>query len=123
MAIANKVDKKIKTTRYEVIRYQILTYCFFNSIVITVSDLNCLTILAMNKNVELTKFCDMIVEEKIFKSSQSARNVINKLARKNLIDKDGKNKKTVSLNSNMIIETEGLILLDFKILGNESQKS
>ena len=119
MAIVNKVDKKIKTTQGDVIKYQILTYCFFNKVEITNSDLQSLALLAKNKDVEPTKFCEIMVQEKIFKSSQSARNAITKLNQKQLVDKNGKNKKTISLNGSIIIETEGLILLDFKILGNE----
>ena len=43
MAIVNRVNKKVKTSKDEVIKYQILTYCFLNNIQISNSDLNCLT--------------------------------------------------------------------------------
>ena len=39
MAIVNKVDKRVKTSRDLVIKYQILTYCFLNEIQISNSDL------------------------------------------------------------------------------------
>jgi len=48
MALVNKVEKKIKTNRESVIKYQILTYCFFNAVQISQSDLDCLTELALN---------------------------------------------------------------------------
>ena len=55
------------------------------------SDLNCLTLLSFNQPIELTHFCyDASAEdEKIFKSSQTVRNSLNKSEKNNLIIKDG----------------------------------
>ena len=55
-----------------------------------------------------------------FKSCQSARNAINKAERKQLVIKSGKNKKTIKINDEINIQTDGVVLLDFKILGSES---
>jgi hypothetical protein len=120
MALVNKVEKKVRTNKESVIKYQILTYCFFNNIQISSSDLDCLAELAQNKDIELTKFCDLITEKQIFKSSQSARNAVTKASKKLLISKTGKNKKTIRLSDKMEGLEEGIICLDFKILGNES---
>ena len=57
----------------------------------------------------------------IFKSPQSARNAITKAEKKGLLSKSGNNKKTITINSNINIQTSGLVLLDYKILGNASQ--
>lgn len=123
MALVNKVDKKVKMSKDEVIKYQILTYCFLNDIQISNSDLKCLAILSKSNNVELTKFCDLISSNGIFKSSQSCRNALTKAEKKKLIVKNGSNKKTISINPNMNIQTHGLILLDYKILGIETKES
>ena len=123
MALVNRVDKKVKMSKDEVIKYQILTYCFLNDIQISNSDLKCLAILSKNNNVELTKFCDLISSGGIFKSSQSCRNALTKAEKKNLIVKNGSNKKTISINPSMNIQTEGLILLDYKIIGVETKES
>jgi hypothetical protein len=114
MAIVNKVEKRIKVNRDDVIKYQIVTYCFMNKIQISSSDLNCLLELAKVGSMDLTNFCTTISEKKIFKSPQSCRNALQKSKRKDLITKKG---KTVSLNSDMKIQTLGTIFLDFKILG------
>jgi len=124
--IVNKVDKKIKVSIEETIRYQILTYCFFNDIQVSKSDIDCLAELAKNDNIGITTFCDLITNKKIFKSAQSARNAITKAEKKNLLKKNGKpgkNNKTISISSDLNIQTEGVVLLDFKILGGEPQKS
>jgi hypothetical protein len=123
MAIVNKVNKQVKMSKDQVIKYQILTHCFLNNIQVSTSDLNCLLELGKVKSIELTKFCKLISKFKIFKSAQSCRNALTKAEKKGLIIKNGSNKKTISLNKIMNIQTEGNILLDYKILGIETNKS
>tara|TARA_R100000935_G_scaffold11163_2_gene22326 strand:- start:5347 stop:5718 length:372 start_codon:yes stop_codon:yes gene_type:complete len=123
MAIVNKVDFKIKVDMNKCIQYQLVTYCFFNGIQISNSDLKFLCELAKNNGIELTKFCNDIVALGIFKSAQSARNAINKAEKKTLLVKNGKNKKTIEVNTTLALQMKGLVLLDYKILGNESQVS
>tara|TARA_R100000908_G_C3756224_1_gene150882 strand:+ start:4364 stop:4735 length:372 start_codon:yes stop_codon:yes gene_type:complete len=123
MALVNKVDKRVRVSVDEAIKYQILTHCFFNNIQISNSDLKCLTQLAKDGETELTLFCKKISIVDIFKSPQSARNAITKAAKKNLIVKRGKNKKTISISKELNVQTDGTILLDFKILGYEPQEA
>ena len=99
-----------------------MTYCFFKEIVISNSDLKFLMHLSKNDNIELTKFCIKLVNGNIFKSPQSARNAITKAEKKGLLNKSGINKKTITINKNMNIQKSGLVLLDYKILGNEPQE-
>ena len=121
MAIVQKVDLKLKVNIDESIKYQILTYCFFNDILVTNSDLKFLCELSKTPHIELTKFCVQLVNMNIFKSPQSARNAISKAEKKGLLSKKGNNKKTITIESSINIQTEGLVLLDYKILGNASQ--
>ena len=123
MAIVNKVNKKVKMSRDDVIKYQILTHCFLNDIQISKSDLECLCELSKSGTKELTLFCEDISKKEIFKSAQSCRNALTKAEKKKLIIKNGSNKKTISINTNMNIQTEGSILLDYKILGVETKES
>jgi hypothetical protein len=121
MAIVQKVDLKLKVNIDESIKYQILTYCFFNNILVTNSDLKFLCELSKTPDIELTKFCVQLVNLNIFKSPQSARNAISKAEKKGLLSKKGNNKKTITIESKINIQTKGLVLLDYKILGNASQ--
>ena len=123
MAVVNKVEKKVKMSKDEIVKYQILTHCFLNDIQISKSDLDCLCELAKKGIQELTSFCKDISEKKIFKSKQSARNALTKAEKKNLIIKNGSNKKSIYINNNINVQTEGTILLDFKILGVETKES
>jgi len=78
--------------------------------------------LAKQSGVELTKFCIYLTDNDIFKSNQSARNAITKAEKKGLVVKNGINKKTINLNSDMNVQIEGIVLLDYKILGRETKK-
>jgi len=124
MAVVKKVSKKVKVSVDDVIKYQIMTYCFFEKIQISNTDLICLSELAKNDNIELTKFCDHAANMGIYKSSQSARNAITKVAKKSLVVKSGVNKKTIAISKNMNLQTDGVVFLDFKILGqNDPQET
>ena len=76
-----------------------------------------------NSSGKISKFCVLLTELNIFKSAQSARNAISKAEKKNLVIKKGTNKKTIILNKNINVQKEGLVLLDYKILGSESQET
>lgn len=117
MAEVFKISKKIRTSLDQVLKYQILTYCFFNNIQISNADLDCLSLLGELGEYELTDFCKMAVENSVFKSSQSARNAVNKAAKKGLITKNGKSKKSVLLSKKIELVNGKMVLLDFKVLG------
>ena len=123
MALLKKVDIKLQTNLDTTIKYQIMTYCFFADILISNSDLKFLMELAKSGKVELTKFCNNLVDQGIFKSPQSARNAVTKAEKKNLLTKEGINKKTILINKDINVQIDGLVLLDYKILGNESKES
>ena len=123
MAIVQKVELKLQTSLDTTMKYQIMTYCFFKDILISNSDLKFLMELAKSGRIELTKFCESLVEKGIFKSPQSARNAITKAEKKELLTKQGKNKKTIILNDEINVQKDGLVLLDYKVLGSESKES
>lgn len=120
--LVNKVDKRVKLDKRDVVRYQILTHCFLNGIQISDSDLNCLTELGLLEQDELTSFCNKVAEMKIFKTPQSARNAINKAEKKSLLTKKGKSRKTISLNQDLNVQVNGTVLLDFKFVAVEAEE-
>lgn len=124
MALVNQVQKRVKMPKWDIVKFQIMTYCFINRISINESDLNCLTLLSFNEPIQLTDFCyDASSEEGwIFKSPQTVRNAINKAEKQELVVKDTKNKKMISLNPSIKIQTEGTVLLDYKFLSHDSQE-
>ena len=116
MAKANLVQKKVRMGQRDIIKYQLITYCFMNDIRLSNNELDCLTLFGAFVESELAEFCNLAVEEKIFKTAQTVRNFLTKAERKmNLIYKDGTNKKKIRLHDDLKIQTQGNIVLDFKI--------
>lgn len=116
MAIVNQVEKKVKMDQWDIVKYQILTYCYINKIQVSDADLECLTLLAISGEQELTVFCTEVFNQNIFRSSQTVRNALTKAEKKNLILKEGKSKKRISIHPELKLVTQGNILLDFKFL-------
>jgi hypothetical protein len=119
-AKVNQVEKKTTMSRWEIVKYQILTYCYLKNIQVSDSDLECLTLLSIKGESELTVFCAEVYAKNIFQSSQTVRNALTKAEKKNLILKDGRSKKRITINPAMNIQTDGNILLDYKFLALES---
>lgn len=120
--LVNKVDKRVKLEKRDVVRYQILTHCFLNNIQVSDSDLNCLTELGLLEQDELTSFCNKVADKKIFKTPQSVRNAINKAEKKNLLTKEGKSRKIIRLHKGLNVQVNGTVLLDFKFVAVEAEK-
>ena len=125
MALVNQVQKRVRMPKWEIVKFQILTHCYINRIAMSESDLNCLTLLCFNEPIELTHFCyDASSEEDcIFKSPQTVRNCINKAEKNKLVIRDTENKKLIMVNPDLKIQTEGTLLLDYKFLGDDTQKT
>jgi hypothetical protein len=108
MALVNQVQKHVRMAKWDIIK----------------ADLECLTLLSLNSPIELTHFCyDASEEHGVFKSAQTVRNSINKAEKVGLVLKNTNNKKQISINPNLKIQTEGTILLDFKFLANDTQEA
>ena len=120
MAVVNQVNKKVNIDKWGVVKYQLITYCYLSNLFVSDSELDCLTYLAIQGEQELTSFCNVIYEKKIFSSPQSARNCLAKLEKKKMIIKEGKNKKKIVINPSLNIQSKGNVLLDFKFLSVES---
>ena len=123
MAIVNQVDKRVKMSGWQIVKYQILTHCYLYNIQVSESDLDCLTLLAIEGDQELTTFCNKAHDKQIFSSTQSVRNCLTKSEKKGLIKKEGKNKKKICINPELKVHSQGNILLDFKFLSIASTES
>ena len=125
MALVNQVQKRVRLPKWEIVKFQIFTHCYINSITMSESDLNCLTLLSFNEPIELSNFClDASSEEDwIFKSPQTVRNSINKAEKNGLVIKDVNNKKLIKINPDLKIQTEGVVLLDYKFVSNDTKET
>jgi hypothetical protein len=122
MAIVNQVRKNVKMDLWSIVKFQLAVHSHLKTMNVSDLDLNCLTFLALSGETELTEFCENATKNKIFSSAQSVRNAVTKAEKKNLLVKNGKNKKTIELNPDLNIQIGGNILLEYKILRVESKE-
>lgn len=121
IAQVNKVVKKSMISRWEVVKYQLLTYCFFNNIQISNADLECLVLLITSEDAyDISSVSQKACDLNIFKSPQSVRNCLNKLLKKKLLVKTN---KKIKINPIIGIVSEGNILLNYNFLALETSKS
>lgn len=129
MAEVNKVNKTGLMDLWNIVKFQVNLHCHLNTIIISDSDVECLTLLAINGESELTAFCNaacdpdernrdhvLTHEHEIFKTPQSVRNSINKIENIGLISKKGKSKKKITVNPKMKIQSSGNIFIEVKFL-------
>jgi len=140
-ASVQQVAIKQRISRWGLIRFQILAWCSLRNIQVTNSDLDALALLAILGKTKLTAFCEELVKTEastgpkfkknkgidkeykyIFDSCQSARNDLRKLAEKNLIKREGKNKSNIQvwINPEMNIHTEANLLINLQLLTLDS---
>jgi hypothetical protein len=123
MAIVSQVRKNVKMDLWNIVKFQLAVHCHLKQLNVSDLDLNCITFLALSGETELTEFCDRATKNKIFSSPQSVRNAVTKAEKRELLVKNGKNKKTILINPALNIQIEGNILLDYKILRVEATES
>jgi len=129
MAVVNKVQKVGHMDLWDIVKFQIHLHCHLNEVNISESDLDCLTLLAINGESELTAFCNAACESderdrdhilkhefEIFKTPQSVRNSINKLENIGVISKKGKSKKKISVSPHLEVQAMGNIFVEIKFL-------
>ena len=140
MAKVNLVNKQVQMQLDQIIRLQIITHCYINHITLSELDLDCLVSLSKIKEIELTDFCTSMSDERLVEklktwvpripnekpptaSSQTIRNSLIKCKKEQLIVKSGKGRKKISLNPELKVQTTGNIMLNYKFIRLDSQKS
>lgn len=117
MAKVNLVEKTVKMSHRDIIRYQLMTECFIKQIPLSDSELSCLTLLGAYGECELAEFCNMAVDDGVFKTSQTVRNFLTKASKDyKIIVKTGTTRKKIQLSPALQLQTNGNILLNYKIV-------
>lgn len=123
MAKVSLVDKKVKLSRSEIIKFQLISHCYFQKLKMSEAEYNCLTLLGGLGESDLGEFCEKAKGLRIFKSTQTVRNSLAKLEKNQLVYKSGKSRKKIALNPELKIQTGGNILLNYKLYHIEPQSS
>jgi hypothetical protein len=125
----NRVQKKLRLSKYDAVKYQLLTeLVFFRKENIIPSDIELLTLLAMWGPMELGKFCTNAAKtlytfkeiEEFSIRSQNVRNRMSKLEKRNFVVKTKSGKKQIELSQNITVFVKGNLLIDYNFLAIES---
>lgn len=115
MAKANWVEKTVRMNKRGIIKYQLIFHCFMNDLHHSDAELDCLALLGLYGECDMAEFCNLVVDENIFKVSQTVRNFLIKAEKAGLIDKNGKSRKKIKLSDALNIQTQGNIVLNYKL--------
>jgi hypothetical protein len=116
MAKVKVVKKKVQLTQKSIVKFQLLTHCFIQGIQLSGSEVDCLVSLGICGEQGLSDFCNMAVQEKIFKTSQTVRNFITRAGKLGLVSKTGTSTKKIALDKVLDLQTEGSIWLDYNFI-------
>ena len=128
----SKIEKKYRLTHYDLVKYQVITeFVFFKKESLIDTDIDLLTLLAMDGPVELTKFCNDVVKktfpdtiaEEFAVKSQNIRNKLGNLEKRGLIEKSDSYKKIIQIAISVPVIKTGNVLLDYKFLAVETSKA
>ena len=98
-----------------IIRFQIMLHCYLKSVRITPYELDALTLLGSMGECDLRKFIKAMAEKQIFLTTESSRNAISRMQKRGFVTKKVIHSKTISLNPDMHIQTNGIVLVDIKL--------
>lgn len=115
MAKALVSRRKIQMGIKEIIKFQLINYCFVHNISCSDAELDCLTLLGLYGECELAEFCNSAVDEEIFKVPQTVRNFLTKAQKLKFVEKNGTSRKKIKLHKDLNMLCEGNIVLDYKI--------
>jgi hypothetical protein len=105
--------------KFEIVKYQLMNYCFVNKIVLNETQLNSLAVLGEVGKISLTRFGELLVERKLYGNPISANNCLYKID-KRLFVKEVGSKKSIFLNPALNIKSEGNILINVKLIKVET---
>jgi len=123
MAEITVVDKKIRLSLYDIIRFQLTMYCFTNGVKMSPAQLNTLAYLGLWGDMNISDFCDQIVEEDVFGNPQTVRNFILKAIRDGHVTRKGTGNKIICLSDNVEMENEGNIWMKLNVIYAEAEES
>ena len=123
--MAVSVEKVMRMSEVDIIRYQLLTHCFVNSLKLSESELACLLLLVRNGECDLSDFSQaassisdtsLKYSEVVFKTPQTVRNFLTRAEKDKLIIKTGTSRKKIQINPDLQIQSGGTIVLNFKMI-------
>ncbi|NCD07168.1 MAG: hypothetical protein EOL97_13720 [Spirochaetia bacterium] len=123
-----KIEHRVQLSLLEHIKLQLMyEISFRKKDILSEFDLNILTLLALTKDIELSKFCTKMTKllyptietEKFAIKSQTIRNRLSKLMKKNYVTKKN---GVITLNKDLNIVTERNMVITYNFYTVETNK-
>lgn len=109
------VDKILPMTLHDIVRFQINNYCFLEDVRVSPAQLDTLAYLGVWGDINISDFCDQVVEEQVFTNAQTVRNFIVKCVKNDLVIRKGTGKKIICLSDEFGLQRNGSILINMKV--------
>ena len=65
MAKVNQIEKKALVSNWNCVKFQILTHCFLNDVQLSPAEIECLTLLGIEQEAEISPFCIKAFEKNL----------------------------------------------------------
>ena len=115
-----KVDKTVRMSEFEIVKFQLLTHCFIAEIHLNETELNILTLFGCSGEVRLIDFCRNAAEKGYLSNYTAVNNCLSRIEKSKLFLKKGAGKKLIYLNPSIEIYSKGTIVLNYKFIKIES---
>jgi len=109
------VEKQIPMELYDIIRFQLTTYCFLKNIRLSPAQMDTLAYLAMWGEMNISDFCEQVVQNEIFTNPQTVRNFIIKCVKDEYVERKGFGNKLIVLSPIFDLLTVGSMVITLKL--------
>jgi len=119
------VQQNLEMDLHNLIKYQLVNYCFVQDMHLSPNQLETLTYLSEWGEMNMSDFCEKISDDlEIYKSAQTVRNFILDCIKDKLVVRTGKGSKNIEITSDAELLCEGNIVIKMNIYTNgEAEES
>lgn len=117
------VDKLIEMSLHDIVRFQISNYCFTENVKISPNELGTLSYLGVWGEMNISDFCEQVVDEGVYSNPQTVRNFLLKCIKSGLVIRKGTGNKIIALDKEVGVLAEGNIVINMKVYHAEKQES
>lgn len=122
MAKFISVNKTVQKELFDIVKFQLIYYCFENKVSLSETEMNCLSLLGCKGEIRLIEFCRLAVDVGLLGTPTAVNNCLCRIEHSKLYIKKGAGKKIIFLNPDLGVQTKGNILLNYKIFRVESDQ-
>ena len=117
------IDKLVSLSLHDIVRFQISNYCFTEGLKISPNELITLSYLGEWGEMNISDFCQQVVDENVYGNPQTVRNFLLKCIKSGLVVRHGIGDKIISISETVGLLSEGNIVINMKVYHAEKQES